>query len=161
MIGSFKLLKKGSVRSTPPFSQLLRLVKLGKLLRILKLFKIFDALANEMRFNPASFRLVEGVSLYGGFRGDELSLSARDALAHATVLSGEVGDANTTADNVYHVVTGGAAPPAESMNALPPIARAASILFFVERVLAERDGALFVDGDEREQPRERESFTRS
>ena len=39
-------------------NKLLRLVKLGKLLRILKLFKIFDMLANEMRFNPASFRLL-------------------------------------------------------------------------------------------------------
>jgi hypothetical protein len=39
-------------------NKLLRLVKLGKLLRILKLFKIFDRLANEMSFNPATFRLV-------------------------------------------------------------------------------------------------------
>ena len=39
-------------------NKLLRLVKLGKLLRILKLFKIFDQLANEMSFNPASFRLL-------------------------------------------------------------------------------------------------------
>ena len=37
----------------------------GKLLRILKLFKIFDRLAEESRFNPASFRLVTlAVSLF-------------------------------------------------------------------------------------------------
>ena len=46
-------------------NKLLRLVKLGKLLRILKLFKIFDRLAESVRFNPASFRLLTlAISLF-------------------------------------------------------------------------------------------------
>ncbi len=58
----------------------------------------------------ASFKLVEGVHLYGGFIGTETTLSDRSlTIAEASVLSGDLegddGDENYD-DNVYQVVTG-------------------------------------------------------
>lgn len=38
----------------------------------------------------ATFRLVDGVAIYGGFAGGETSLAERDVLAHETVLSGDL-----------------------------------------------------------------------
>jgi hypothetical protein len=57
----------------------------------------------------SSFDLVDGVALYGGFKGTETARSQRDPLLHPTILSGDLqgddrpGYANT-ADNAYHVV---------------------------------------------------------
>ncbi|MEZ4329339.1 MAG: IPT/TIG domain-containing protein [Polyangiales bacterium] len=50
-----------------------------------------------------SFVLVDGVSVYGGFAGGEAQRDARDARAHPTVLSGEIGAAGE-ADNTDHIV---------------------------------------------------------
>lgn len=38
------------------------------------------------------FNLIEGVSLYGGFRGDEAAINQRDRHANPTVLSGDIDD---------------------------------------------------------------------
>jgi parallel beta-helix repeat protein len=63
------------------------------------------------RDRTATFALVDGVALYGGFAGDESRLAERDWLRHRTTLSGDrAGDdgpefANTS-DNCYHVLTG-------------------------------------------------------
>jgi len=69
----------------------------------------------------ATFELVDGVGLYGGFAGSEAERDERDWEANVTVLSGDldrnditdngvVTDAtNITGDNAYHVVTGGGA----------------------------------------------------
>ena len=54
----------------------------------------------------SSFYLVNGVKMYGGFKGDESSVLQRDPAMHPTILSGEIGDPATRADNVYHVVQG-------------------------------------------------------
>jgi hypothetical protein len=54
----------------------------------------------------ASFRLVPGVSVYGGFRGDELCLEQRDWETYACILSGDVRLPGDRRDNCYHVVTG-------------------------------------------------------
>lgn len=67
----------------------------------------------------STFRLREGVALYGGFAGDEIDRSERDRTTNVTVLSGDIdGDdvidangvvkdaANIVGDNAYHVVTG-------------------------------------------------------
>ncbi len=54
----------------------------------------------------ASIQLVADVAVYGGFIGIETALSARDVTAHKTILSGDLGVAADTNDNVYHVVTG-------------------------------------------------------
>jgi hypothetical protein len=58
----------------------------------------------------ASFHLVSGVAVYGGFAGDELALDQRDWIQHRTVLSGDLAgndspDFANTEENSYHVVT--------------------------------------------------------
>ncbi|MDA8018915.1 MAG: hypothetical protein MPN21_15855 [Thermoanaerobaculia bacterium] len=58
----------------------------------------------------ATFQLEE-VAIYGGFAGHETSRSARDWMAHPTVLSGEIGSADIS-DNLNHVVSGGGATAA-------------------------------------------------
>lgn len=56
------------------------------------------------------FALAPGVTLYGGFAGDETSLEKRNPTLHPTILSGDLaGDDGpgftNVADNAYHVVT--------------------------------------------------------
>ncbi len=53
----------------------------------------------------ATFALADGVSLHGGFAGNEVYRSQRDWGAHPTILSGDIGTPNNSADNVYHVVS--------------------------------------------------------
>src|SRR6202162_3275688 len=52
-----------------------------------------------------SFALKNGVGIYGGFFGDEASLSQRDPAANVTILSGNIGTPGSSSDNSYHVVT--------------------------------------------------------
>lgn len=54
----------------------------------------------------ASFNLVSGVTLYGGFTGTETSVTERDSLGGGTILSGDIGAPGYSEDNSYHVVTG-------------------------------------------------------
>jgi len=58
----------------------------------------------------ATFQLKDGVSIYGGFKGDETSLEQRDWLLHETILSGDLNGDDVAGvpddDNVYHIVTG-------------------------------------------------------
>jgi predicted outer membrane repeat protein len=54
-----------------------------------------------------SFNLKSGVGLYGGYAGyGAPNPDARDVVANATVLSGDIGTIGTTSDNAYHVVSG-------------------------------------------------------
>jgi predicted outer membrane repeat protein len=58
----------------------------------------------------STFRLRDGVRLYGGFAGDETALAERDPAAHETVLSGDLAgddgdDWAGAAENAYQVVT--------------------------------------------------------
>lgn len=52
----------------------------------------------------SSFRLSDGVLLYGGFAGSETRRDQRDVERHRTVLSGEIETPEGDADNAYHVV---------------------------------------------------------
>ena len=60
----------------------------------------------------ATFRLVNGVTIYGGFAGEENTVNQRDPLVNRTILSGDlagndVNDVNDPSrdENSYHVVT--------------------------------------------------------
>ena len=52
----------------------------------------------------ATFSLVDGVALYGGFSGTEAALADRDPAAYETVLSGDIGRLGDNADNAYSVL---------------------------------------------------------
>lgn len=52
------------------------------------------------------FRLKNGVSLFGGFSGNETSVNARNISSNLTVLSGDIGNPGNASDNTYHVVYG-------------------------------------------------------
>ena len=52
----------------------------------------------------ASFDIPGGLSVYGGFKGDEFALSERDILTNQVVLSGDIGAPGDSTDNTYHVV---------------------------------------------------------
>jgi predicted outer membrane repeat protein len=54
----------------------------------------------------SSFRILRnGVKLYGGFAGMETTLAQRNILTNVTTLSGNIGAANDSTDNAYHVMT--------------------------------------------------------
>ncbi|NDY73545.1 hypothetical protein DO021_09360 [Desulfobacter hydrogenophilus] len=53
-----------------------------------------------------SFCLISGISIYGGFIGNEFLRSQRNWIKNLTVLSGEIGDPQRLSDNSYHVVIG-------------------------------------------------------
>ena len=52
-----------------------------------------------------SFNLVKHVPVFGGFAGNETSLTQRDYENNQTILSGDIGIANNNSDNSYTVVT--------------------------------------------------------
>lgn len=53
----------------------------------------------------ASFVIPKDVQVYGGFSGGETELTQRDVTENIAILSGDIGTANSNADNSYHVVT--------------------------------------------------------
>jgi hypothetical protein len=50
------------------------------------------------------FNIPSDVKVYGGFAATETMLSQRNPRTNITILSGEIGNTNTTIDNSYHVV---------------------------------------------------------
>jgi predicted outer membrane repeat protein len=51
-----------------------------------------------------SFTMVDNVSIYGGFSGDEICKEDRDWQTNKTILSGDIGESNVNKDNSIHVV---------------------------------------------------------
>ena len=54
----------------------------------------------------ASFELVDGVEMYGGYPSGGGGPKTRIVAKNPTILDGNIGDPNTAIDNSYHVVTG-------------------------------------------------------
>lgn len=54
----------------------------------------------------ASFRMVVGVAMYGGFTGGEKSVEQRDWVQNLTILSGDIGARDVKTDNSLTVVKG-------------------------------------------------------
>jgi len=52
-----------------------------------------------------SFALRNGVNLFGGFAGDEMTISERDIASNPTVLNGDIGEPGSSSDNSHRVVT--------------------------------------------------------
>jgi predicted outer membrane repeat protein len=52
-----------------------------------------------------SFKLKDGVVIYGGFAGSETQLTKRDWAKNPTILSGDIGTVDLDTDNSYHVVS--------------------------------------------------------
>ena len=53
-----------------------------------------------------SFRLKNGVGIYGGFAGNETLRTQRDLVTNITTLSGDIGTQGINTDNTHHVVNG-------------------------------------------------------
>ncbi len=57
----------------------------------------------------ASFRVIPGVEIFGGFLGDELTVGQRDPKQYRVILSGDLNNDDDTggdnSDNAFHVVT--------------------------------------------------------
>lgn len=53
-----------------------------------------------------AFVLKKDIKIFGGFAGTEAAFAERDltVIAHASILSGDIGTANDPSDNTYHVV---------------------------------------------------------
>ncbi|GLR17304.1 beta propeller repeat protein [Portibacter lacus] len=52
-----------------------------------------------------TFETEESVSIYGGFNGSETLLSQRDPASNVTILSGDIGIQNNSADNIFNIFT--------------------------------------------------------
>ena len=55
----------------------------------------------------ASFVLLEGVTVLGGYAGAGADPDLRDPLLHPTILSGNIGDPESADDDSHHVLTAG------------------------------------------------------
>jgi hypothetical protein len=51
-----------------------------------------------------SFNLKNGVSIYGGFNGDEIDFFEREIMDNPTILSGDIGEIGNRVDNSFHVI---------------------------------------------------------
>ncbi|HLT48284.1 MAG TPA: T9SS type A sorting domain-containing protein, partial [Rubricoccaceae bacterium] len=89
----------------------------------------------------ASFALVDGAAVYGGFDGTETSLEERDPEENVTVLSGDLDGDGTYAENAYHVVTASGAGPSTVLDGFTVTAGSADGLN-----PRNRGGGLYGDG---------------
>ncbi len=67
--------------------------------------KIFDTDSNGIfEEREKTFYINKNIALYGGFAGDETSLSERDPDLYEVLLNGDIGIVEDSTDDVYHVV---------------------------------------------------------
>jgi parallel beta-helix repeat protein len=59
----------------------------------------------------ATFQLINGVAIYGGFPSGGGDWESRDPYTYETILSGDIGTVDVNTDNSYHVVTGSYTEP--------------------------------------------------
>ena len=64
----------------------------------------------------ATFFLINGVAIYGGFPSGGGTSAERDPSAYETILSGDIGTEGIDTDNSYHVVTGSGTEPNAILN---------------------------------------------
>jgi len=64
-----------------------------------------DPQATTPGSRSAHFALKNNLAIYGGFNGNETSLSQRNILANPTILSGDIGVAGDFSDNIFTIVT--------------------------------------------------------
>lgn len=64
----------------------------------------------------ASFQLLNKVEIYGGFRGDEVSVDHRDWLTNVTVLSGRISGSNFDLSGSRHVMVNDGSSPGRPIN---------------------------------------------
>ena len=69
-----------------------------------------QGLGQSQGSRTATFLMINGVALRGGFAGNEdpatINLADRDVAIHRTLLSGDIGTLGSSSDNSYHVVSG-------------------------------------------------------
>ena len=53
-----------------------------------------------------TFQLIDGVDVYGGFAGLEVTRTSRNVMSNVSILSGDIGVSADKSDNAHHVVTG-------------------------------------------------------
>ena len=61
---------------------------------------------NTLSDREATFTLISGVAIYGGFQAAGGALAERNWVANLTTLSGNIGNSGDSTDNSYHVVSG-------------------------------------------------------
>jgi len=81
----------------------------------------------------ATFQMIDGVALHGGFVGTEVLLAERTGAAGPSILSGDIGAPGNAADNSYHVVTGSNVGPSAVLEGFT-IAHGAADLSALKRV---------------------------
>lgn len=54
----------------------------------------------------STFELCNGLAIYGGFAGNEMTLAARNWVTNITTLHGDIDGNATLTNNAYHIVTG-------------------------------------------------------
>lgn len=59
---------------------------------------------NELSGRSASFVVRDGISIYGGFQGNETLFIDRNPAVYPTILSGDIGIVGDSTDNSYHVI---------------------------------------------------------
>jgi len=67
-------------------------------------FWVADGTYKPDNVRDSSFRIPNGVKIYGGFSATDTTWASRNWKMNITILSGDIGTVNTVTDNCYHVV---------------------------------------------------------